>query len=307
MKETVSVVVLTYNGLDHVKKLLPTLAKQTIQADLIVIDSSSSDGTCEYLDSQNIPYTSIQKEQFDHGGTRNLGLSLAQNELVVFLTQDVILDNNDSVEFLIKPLQLADVAMSFGRQLPKQGASVLSEFARLNNYPEKSFIKSLSSVKELGIKTPWISNSFAAYKKSILNSIGGFPSNLIMCEDVFVGAKAILKGYKIAYVAEAKVFHSHNYSIVEEFTRYFDIGYFYNSEYWILENFSKAEAEGLKFIRNEIKYLNTKKKWLLLPEFLIRTTVKYVGYNLGKYSKFLPDRLKPIISMHSYYWKKKDS
>lgn len=302
-----SLVILSFNGLNHLRELLPSIEKQTLVPELIIIDSESNDGTCEYLNSVGLSFVSVLKNTFDHGGTRNLGLSLASHDYVVFLTQDVILDNDDSLERLIAPLiSNPDVVMSFGRQLPKKDATVISEFARINNYPDVSKIKSIEDAAVLGIKTPWISNSYSAYRKSKLIELGQFPSKLIMCEDVFAGAKAILAGYKIAYVAEARAFHSHNYTITEELKRYFDIGHFYNSESWILDSFSKAEAEGISFIKKEIAYLMNKKRFALLPEFLVRTIVKYVGYKLGKYSRLIPHKLKFRISMHSYYWKQKN-
>jgi rhamnosyltransferase len=62
-----------------------------------------------------------------------------------------------------------------------------------------------------------MSNSFSAYRLSIFNEIGRFPSNTILCEDMYYTAKAILAGYKVAYVADAVVKHSHNYSPIDEF------------------------------------------------------------------------------------------
>ena len=301
---SVSLVILTYNGLSDVKKFFRSLSTQTLKPEIIVIDSESTDGTQEYLSLNSINYTLISKKDFNHGETRNYGLRLATNEIVVFVTQDVIFDNTDSLELLIQPLQHNDgTVMTFGRQLPKPDATILSEFARLNNYPEKSIKKSMSETSYLGIKNCFISNSFAAYKKSVLKQLGGFPSHLIMCEDVFTGGQALLKGHKIAYVAEARVFHSHNYTAKQEFQRYFDIGYFYNSESWILKNFSHAESEGLAYLKKEIKFIVNRNKFLLIPEFIVRSILKYLGYKLGKYPTLLPMNLKKKLSMHSYYWK----
>jgi rhamnosyltransferase len=196
-----------------------------------------------------------------------------------------------------------NIAMSYGRQLPKADATILSEFARLNNYPDRSTIKSKEDIISLGIKTCFISNSFAAYKKDKLMEFGSFPTHLIMCEDVYVGAKSILLDSKIAYVAEAKVYHSHNYTIGEEFKRYFDIGFFYNSESWILDKFKSAESEGLSYLKREFLFLVNKKKMLLIPEFVFRSAFKYGGFLMGKYQRVIPLRLKRRFSMHAYFWK----
>ena len=133
----------------------------------------------------------------------------------------------------------------------------------------------------LGIKTVQLSNSYAAYRLSALNEIGGFPENVIACEDSYVAAKLLLSNWGIAYCAEAEVFHSHNYSIKEEFKRYFDVGTFYGQEQWLTEKFGHAKYEGIKYIKSEMSYLFYHSPWSI-PEMLIRTVSKLIGYNLGK-------------------------
>ena len=306
MKEKLSeatLVLLTYNARTYLDEFFSSLDKQTLKPELLVLDSESSDGTQEFLKAKEVAFTTIKKKDFNHGETRNQGLRIASHEIVVFVTQDIIFDNEDSLEKLVEPLTHNNgVAMSFGRQLPKEDATILSQFARLNNYPEHSIVKKFDDRTRLGIKTCFISNSYAAYKKTLLRDVGNFPSHLIMCEDVYVGAKALLNGLQIAYVADARVYHSHNYSLIQEFKRYFDIGYFYNSEAWILSNFSKAEGEGLSYLKNEIKFVLKRRKYLTVMELFTRTFLKYVGYLFGKHSKIFPATVKRSFSMHAYYW-----
>jgi len=66
----------------------------------------------------------------------------------------------------------------------------------------------------------------ADYRKSTLEEIGWFKNNLILGEDTYAETKLLVAGYKLAYIAKAKVYHFHNYTIWEEFKRYFDIGVF---------------------------------------------------------------------------------
>jgi len=151
-----------------------------------------------------------------------------------------------------------------------------------------------------------LSDSFAAYRKDVLAKIGYFKDNLILGEDTYAGANIILKDYKIAYVAEAKVYHSHSYTIWQEFKRYFDIGVFHKCEDWILEKFGKAEGEGIKYIKYELKYLLAHGAWYLLPEWFIRNGMKYLGYKFGYNYKILPKNLLKKCSMHYRWWNKKD-
>lgn len=70
-----------------------------------------------------------------------------------------------------------------------------------------------------------MSNSFAAYRRSVFEELGGFPEHTILAEDMFMAAKMIESGYKVGYCAESAVRHSHNYRPREEFKRYFDTGF----------------------------------------------------------------------------------
>ena len=70
-----------------------------------------------------------------------------------------------------------------------------------------------------------------------------------------------LKGKKIAHVAEAKMFHSHNYTIGQDFRRYFDMGIFHKKQDWLLVEFSKPQGEAVKYIKSEMTFLWKQKNW----------------------------------------------
>lgn len=271
--------------------------------ELIIIDSESNDGTVGLIDSKNVTLVSIKKESFNHGSSRNLGLKLAKYDIVVFMTQDALPANPNTLERLVTMLtSQGNIAMAYGRQLPYPETGILGRFARLTNYPRYSLIKTRALIPEMGIKTCSCSNSFAAYRKSELLTVGGFPSDTILGEDVSVAARFILKDLAVAYCAEAEVFHSHDYTVVEEFKRYFDIGVFHHEQRAVLNEFSKAESEGFKYVIQECKYLRQNGHISLIPQQLARTVVKYIGYKMGKAENRLPIALKRKFSMHPAFW-----
>lgn len=110
-------------------------------------------------------------------------------------------------------------------------------------------------------------------------------------------------GKAIAYCAEAEVYHSHDYSVAEEFKRYFDIGVFHQEQKVVLSEFTKAESEGFKYVLEEWQYLKQNGHYALIPAQLIRTIVKYAGYRLGSWEHYLPVGIKRRISMHNSFWK----
>jgi len=302
----VSIIVLTYNAQKFLPKLLEDLLLQTCKDEIIFIDSSSSDGTQEYLEqyAKDITLHTIPKENFNHGATRMFAADLAHNNILVYLTQDVILKGEDAIEKLVLRFKNPEIAIAYGKQLPHKDADFFGAFTRAFNYPSKSHIQDKSKVKQMGVKTCFLSNSFAAYKKDILIKLGGFPDNVIISEDTYLGAKAVMAGYKIAYVTEAVVYHSHNYTIFEEFKRYFDIGIFYKREAWINQYFKASESEGMRFIKTQFRTLLKEKRYGLIPEFFVRNFAKYCAYKLALVEKYLPYYLKKRISMHHFFWKK---
>lgn len=299
-----ALIVPTLNPGERWKDWLAAYRMQTcqLQDGCLIIDSGSSDGAVEMALAAGCEVVEVAKNDFNHGGTRQFGVELSENpEFVVFCTQDAVFSHEDSIKNLLLCFSDENVGAAYGRQLPHKDAGCIGAHARLFNYPPQSCLKGSENIPEMGIKTAFISNSFAAYRVSVLKSIGGFPTNTIMNEDTYVAAKMILAGWKIAYCAEASVFHSHDYSVREDLKRYFDIGVFHAREPWLRELFGDAEGEGMRFVLSEAKFLFKHAIWLL-PSAFVRTIAKYAGYKLGGIEGRLPQQLKRKLSMHSRYW-----
>lgn len=279
MNIPISIIIPTYNAGKEFEKLALMIKKQTVNINqVLVIDSTSTDETVKIANKYGFTVEIIPKSEFGHGKTRQYALEKVTTEIVVFLTQDSLLYDEFSVEKLVQCLVSdKEIAAVYGRQMPYENTGILGRFARLYNYPPISKINNFDDIKERGIKTAFLSDSFSAYKKTLLNKIGGFP-DVNFGEDTYVAAKLLMNGYKTAYCAEAKVYHSHDYSLIEQYKRNKEIGKFHRQEKWLLETFGKAEGEGLKFIVNEAKYLVENGKFYYLPIAFLHNAVKYLGY-----------------------------
>lgn len=300
----VSVIIPTYNAAAYLPDLIQSLRQQSQPHELLFIDSQSDEATQRIFDQENVRVIPIRKEEFNHGTTRNLGAQLAQYDTVVFMTQDALPASTKTLQYLVEMLHSrADIALAYGRQLPHSQTGTFGRFARLMNYPAQSLIKTKALIPKMGIKTCSCSNSFAAYRKVDLWNVGGFPSDTIFGEDVSVAARFILQGKAVAYCAEAAVYHSHDYTLLEEFKRYFDIGVFHQEQRDVLSKFTQAESEGLRYVLEEWKYLARNGRLRLIPVQLIRSVAKYVGYKLGSWERLLPTNVKRRISMHPAFWK----
>lgn len=299
-----AVAVPTYNPGAYWEPWLKGLRAQSKQpSQVLVIDSESTDGSLGQDMGPEVTLIKISKASFNHGGTRDFALGLLDSsiDVVVFLTQDALLADNDALVRLVSAFSDPNVVAAYGRQVPHKNSGSIGAHARLFNYGAVSTSKSLDSVKELGLKTCFISNSFAAYRVRDLRAVGGFPSDVILGEDMYVAGKLLLQGKKIQYVADACVNHSHDYTALEEFRRYFDTGVFHSMQPWLLDNFGGASGEGARFVRSELTYLGVHQPSLVLPA-LFRTGMKFLGYKLGQTYRALPRAVILAFSMHKGFW-----
>ncbi len=294
------------NAENYIPELLPAIFQQNyLPQDILIIDSESTDQTRALLSSYPIKLHSIPRQDFDHGGTRRLATEMVDADIYIFLTQDAIPANPHTFRHLISALSSKEQAgCAYGRQLPKKDATVLGAYDRLFNYPDKNQLRSYADKDKYGIKTFFISNSFAAYKKEALQAVGGFPAKLISSEDAYVAAKMLLQGYAVYYAADSTVYHSHNMGLLEKFHRYFSIGVFHSRENWLIEAFSGATSEGLRYLMAQLAYLVRNKKFAWLPYSVLSTGISYLAYQLGLRESWIPLLIKKNWGVNKKYWLK---
>jgi rhamnosyltransferase len=302
-KVLVAVIVPTLNAANDWPRFASSLLASISAERVLIVDSSSIDSTADLAEAAGFRVHTISQSNFSHGGTRQLAADLLRDaEILVFLTQDAVLADPDAINKLLEPFADQKIAAAFGRQLPRSAATSIEAHARLFNYPMQSSIRTWENREQFGFKAIFISNSFAAYRRKALMAVGGFPKDVIFGEDTITAAKLLLSGWKIAYVAEAQVYHSHGYTWSQDFRRHFDVGVLHAREPWLLKKFGGAGDEGSRFVQSELHYLWRNHK-TSIPSALIRTALKLLGYRLGKNESKLSLRWKRKLSMHHGFWK----
>jgi rhamnosyltransferase len=297
-----SVIIPTLNAEHSIERLVSQLRAQSVPPDeIIVIDSSSTDGTPRMAADLGCVVMTIPRAEFSHGGTRNKAAMQAKGDILVYLTQDALPVDNRFLEHLVHPLRQG-ISAAYARQVPYPSARPTEVFARAFNYPAKSCIRTRKSVSDLGIRAYFFSNVASAIRKDVFMAHGMFPDDVIMNEDMIFCAKLIENGHSVMYVADAMVYHSHNYSAAQTFQRYFDIGAFY------AHNMNKKgemniKSAGTNYTGNLFAYLFREKKISSIPFSIAETCAKFLGFYSGRVETYLPLPLKKKMSLHKGFWR----
>ena len=141
------------------------------------------------------------------------------------------------------------------------------------------------------------------YRAETYRRLGGFEKKTIFNEDMIFAGKIILNGGGIAYVPEARVIHSHNYGNMEQLRRNFDLAVS-QAEHPEIFALASSESEGMKLVKQTACYLIKSGHPWLIPELIIKSGFKFIGYRLGKAYQKLPRGLVKWLSMNKSYWEK---
>ncbi len=305
--EKFSLVIPVRNGGELLLRNIRSICDQTSKpSEILIYDTESTDGAVQQIKALvgKIPLKvfPVLKQEFDHGGTRNAALAQARFPWVLYMTQDAVCAEPESLARLLASPTGKNVVAVYGRQLPHAEANPLAVTARAANYGERRIEQNMQRAAELGIKTWFCSNSFCIWNRAALIQAGGFAEKLILGEDMHAAARLIQAGGTVIYEPAAQVFHSHNYSAREEFRRYFDIGVFHSHNADLLFCAGNANKEGLKFVLRQAKSLWQQRALFSLVRLPFHIAAKFLGYKLGRKSTLLGTCVSRFLSMHRNYW-----
>ena len=228
IRPSISIVVPTLNGASTLPSLLEALSRQRVDRpfDVVAVDSGSTDGTVELLRASGVTLITIPGRTFNHGLTRNLGIEASTGELIVLIVQDAVPASDTWLTALTQPLTL-DVCLAgtFARQLPRPDAGAITRhyLARwLAASPAPRTVDATSA--ELDALPPLdrldrctFDNVCSCIKRSVWRQ-HPFRETPIG-EDVEWAREVLLSGYRIGYVPDAAVVHSHDRPAPYEYDR----------------------------------------------------------------------------------------
>ena len=303
--KTVDVIIPAYHPGKEFATLIKRLEKQSVSIHrIIVMNTEESMWNKEWEKLSDVmEIHHLAKSEFDHGGTRAQAAELSDADVMIFMTQDAMPADRELLAELLKALeQDENIAAAYARQLPNAECSFVERYTRAFNYPDRSVVKTKKDMDQYGIKTFFCSNVCAAYKKDIYQKQGGFVRRTIFNEDMIYAGGLIQAGYGIAYAAEAKVIHSHNYNCMQQFHRNFDLGVSQAEHPEIFEGVP-SEGEGMRLVKKTLSHLVRSGKIWLIPGFVMQCAGKYAGYLAGKNFRRLPKKFVLWCTMSPNYWK----
>ncbi|HYF20674.1 MAG TPA: glycosyltransferase [Ramlibacter sp.] len=299
-----AVIVLTLDAQHHMPALLEALSSlPQAPRRVLFVDSSSRDATVALARGAGHDVQVIAGSDFGHGRTRNEAARLcADCEYLVYLTQDACPLGRGWLARLLDPFADVQVALVYGRQLPRPSAQWPERHAREFNYPAWPQRSTLGDLPSRGVKAVFCSNSFATYRRQSLVAVGGFPEQLPMGEDMAVSLRLLQAGHARVYQPQARAVHSHHYSAAQELRRYFDIGALLAMDPELRRVHLATSSEGLKFLRGEMLGAWRHQGVGGVLGSASRALSKALGFQLGRRYQYLPAPLRRQLSMHSAFW-----
>ena len=275
--------------------LVNTKCRETEESTKILLDS-----LVENYD--RIRVLEVEEEQFDHGGTRDMAVRICKSDYVLMMTMDAVPKNQRLIENLLKA-QGEKVSVVYAKQEPEKGCRLIERYARSFNYPDApSSAMETAAKTNNGIKSIFCSDVCAMYDRKAYHEVGGFPGKTIFNEDEIFAAKSLKAGYDVLYEPTAIVIHSHNYSGIQYFKRYFDLGVSHPEFRYIFKAYP-TDDEGMRLVTDTMHYLIKIKCYWDIPVLIYHSGMKFVGMKLGKMYRKLPREIVLKCTSNKAYWK----
>ena len=272
-----------YNAENYIEKLDKTIKMQK-NVDILKISyilTKSNDNTEEILKEISPDYSCIEPKDFSHSLVREKAAMNSKADVIVFITQDIDIRNDDWLEKLVKPIFNNEAEATFSRQLTKYDN--IEKYTREKNYPDKSYVNTKNDIEEKGLRTFFFSDASSAIKTEIFQRLNGYDGkNLPISEDMYIAYKIIMNGYRIKYCADSVVYHSHKFTLKQLYKRYYDTGRFFKQENYLDKYGTNKSGGGLaKYIlKRAIQDKNIK----VLLRFIPDMAARFLGMKMGKRS-----------------------
>lgn len=294
----ISIVIPVKNGDYWLENLFQRLMQQTLfsRSEIIVIDSGSTDSSLEIIARYPVRLIQILPKEFNHGGTRNLGVREAKGEYVVMTVQDAVPVFDTWLEHLLNGFDDESIAGVCGQQVvpheldknPVEWFRPISEPKRIKYKFTSPEFERLSSTEKRQV-CGW-DDVTAMYRKKALLDIPF--REVTFAEDALWARDVLLKGYTIVYNQSARVYHYHlehsGYTVRRLFTAHYHFyKYFGHTPSYVKDDIlQKLKDIKLLLLEKQVTWLS-KWKWFcynqrVRKEINKTVTIFYQALELGE-------------------------
>lgn len=270
-----------YNAEKYIENLDKSIKKQkNVDINQIrYVLTKSKDRTEEILKEINATYKIIEPKDFSHSLTREQEAMESEADILVFITQDVIIEDDMWLYYLVKDIESGKCDAAYSKQICNNNS--IEKYTRELNYPDESSYKTKADIEKMQLRTFFFSDAASAIKRETFVKLGGydkkvFPTN----EDMYIAYKLIMNGYTIKYAADSKVIHSHDFNFKEQYNRYYATGKFFKQNTYLNEY--KVNDSGVKLAKYVFTRSVKDRNFKALFKFLPNMVARFIGMKAGK-------------------------
>ena len=281
----ISIICPLYNAEAYIEDLYLNIKKQRdiCLEEIKFILTESKDNTEEKLKKLKCEYEKISRENFSHSLVREKAAFAAKGDIVVFITQDIKIEDEHWLYHLTKDIADNKCEAAFSRQIGYDSHKV-ERYTREINYPDETRIVSKEDVERLGLMTFFFSDASSAVLKDVFVKLNGYDNkDLPTNEDMYFAYKLIMNGYRIEYASDSKIIHSHDLSFNETVKRYSDIGKFFDQNPYLKEY--SAGERGFTVLKYIFKRSIEDKKPLIIIDAVVNFGARFIGMKFVKNRK----------------------
>ena len=277
----ISIICPLYNAEKYAENLDKSLKmqKKVNLESINYILTESIDDTEVILKKLKAKYTQISKKEFSHSLTREKAAMESKGDIIVFITQDVIIRDEFWLYNLTKNIISGECEAAFSRQICESKG--IEKYIRARNYPKESRIVSKKDINKLGLMTFFFSDASSAIRKDIFEELNGYDNKkLIISEDMYLAYKIIMNDYRIKYCADSIVIHSHKFTLIQLYRRYYDTGVFFKENSYLQKY--NANGSGLALTKYVFKQSIKSRDYKTLLNIVPNFAARFIGMQMGK-------------------------
>jgi GT2 family glycosyltransferase len=244
---SVTIAVLNYNGLEHLQDCFASLTKVDYPAErleLMLVDNASTDGSVEYMQTHYPGVRVVRSgENVGFAAGNNLGAQAATGQYVVFLNNDMWVDPQ-FVQELVKAIRVDPDVVCGGAMILNWDGNRIDFWGAAAHFAgygyQMDVDRPFNPDQCIGVQPSLFSCGGAMMiDRQIFLDVGGFDEDyFIYYEDVDLGWRLWLLGYKVVLVSRALVYHRHH-GTMNSFSDYRkQVLFKRNALYTVIKNYS---------------------------------------------------------------------